>query len=86
MGVLPLEFREGENAKSLGLSGEESFTIEGIKAGLKPRQHIEVKACGANGKDLNFTAIVRLESPVEIEYFVNGGILPTVLRQMLTRK
>ncbi len=79
MGVLPLQFAEGESYDSLGISGRESFTIRGLNDSLQPRQIIEVEA---NTK--KFGAICRLDTPVEIEYYKNGGILPTVLRRFLS--
>lgn len=77
MGILPLEFKNGENVESLGLKGDEIFEFSGISENLKPGQDIIVKA---NGKE--FTTTCRLDTPVEIEYFRNGGILQTVLRKL----
>ncbi|MBI2069305.1 MAG: aconitate hydratase AcnA [Elusimicrobia bacterium] len=85
MGVLPLQFNKGDSAADLGLTGEEEFTIEGIKSGLKPRQELVVKAV-KSGKASSFPVTVRLESPIEVDYYANGGILPAVLRQMLRSK
>ncbi len=84
MGVLPLQFREGESWRSLGLTGREIYDIEGIDDGLQPRQELTVRARGESGEKV-FTVIARLDTPVEVEYYRNGGILHTVLRQMLTR-
>ena len=75
MGVLPLQFPEGENAESLGLSGEEEFTITGLGDGSA--KEVSVKA-----DDKEFTARVRIDTPKEVEYFRHGGILPFVLRQL----
>jgi aconitate hydratase len=77
MGVLPLQFLPGQNRDSLNLTGQETFTIEGLSNDLKPGQKVLVKA---DGKP--FEAITRLDTPVEIEYYRNGGILQTVLRQL----
>jgi len=82
MGILPLAFKEGESAESLGLTGEEVFDFEGIDENLKPRQNITVSAF-ANGKKKAFTVTCRLDTPVEIDYFKNGGILQTVLRKLV---
>ncbi|MBI4668923.1 MAG: aconitate hydratase AcnA [Elusimicrobia bacterium] len=82
MGILPLQFKEGQNIKSLGLTGEETFTIRGISQGLKPRQEMTVEVTRKDGTSFNFQAIARLASAVEAGYFANGGILPAVLRQM----
>ncbi len=82
MGVLPLQFMPGQNAKSLGLTGEEEFDIEGLNDGLKPRSTITVKAHKPDGTFTTFEAFVRIDTPVEIDYYRNGGILPTVLRKL----
>ncbi len=82
MGVLPLQFMPGENAKTLGLTGEEEFDIDGLNDDLKPRSQITVKAVAANGSVKTFEALVRIDTPVEIDYYRNGGILPTVLRNL----
>jgi aconitate hydratase len=81
MGVLPLQFREGENAASLGLSGAEKYTIGGI-AELKPRQDVEVKVTRDNGEEFSFTARCRIDTFNELEYFKAGGILQYVLRRL----
>ncbi len=83
MGVLPLEFLAGENAKSLGLSGRERFDITGIAEGFAPRKPMQVRAYGDRGQEITFTAVARVDTPVEVSYFQHGGILQYVLRQML---
>ena len=82
MGVLPLQYTQGESAESLGLSGHESFDISGL-AGLEPGKQLAVKATSDEGKEKEFDLKARVDSPVEVEYLRNGGILQTVLRQML---
>jgi aconitate hydratase len=81
MGVLPLEFSGGQSADSLGLSGRETFDIEGI-AGLRPGQELAVRAIPESGAPIVFHVRVRIDTPVELEYYRNGGILPCVLRQL----
>ena len=81
MGVLPLIFPEGENADSLGLDGTESFDIP-ASADLVPLSSIKVKATKENGEIIEFDAVVRLDTPVEVDYYRNGGILQTVLRNL----
>ncbi|MCZ6635502.1 MAG: aconitate hydratase AcnA [bacterium] len=83
MGVLPLEFKNGENAESLGLSGKEVFDITGVAGDLKPLQDVTVTARGDDGSEKTFLATVRIDTPVEIDYYRNGGILHTVLRKFL---
>jgi aconitate hydratase len=83
MGVLPLVFLPGQSAESLGLSGEETLDITGLSDGLKPGQHIQVRATAPDGKTQEFEVVVRIDTPIEVEYYRNGGILHTVLRRML---
>jgi aconitate hydratase len=83
MGVLPLQYREGENAASLGLTGTETFTISGLAGGITPGQEVEVVARADDGTETRLGAIVRIDGPAEVEYFRHGGILQMVLRQML---
>ncbi|RST30026.1 aconitate hydratase AcnA [Sphingomonas ginkgonis] len=81
MGVLPLQFKDGETAQSLGLTGAESFTITGV-AGIKPRQDVTVSVRTAAGEEKSFTARCRIDTYNELEYFHAGGILPYVLRKL----
>jgi aconitate hydratase len=84
MGVLPLQFKSGATRETLGLTGEEVFAIEGLDNSLKPLQDVTVRAKPAEGagREKTFPATVRIDTPVEIEYYRNGGILHTVLRKM----
>jgi aconitate hydratase len=81
MGVLPLTFPEGENADSLGLDGTETFDIP-ASADLIPLSSITVTANKTDGSQISFQAMVRLDTPVEVEYYRQGGILQTVLRNL----
>ena len=83
MGVLPLVYEPGQNAESLGLTGREKITIEGVDANLQPRQKLNVKATREDGSVVSFQATVRLDTPVDVLYFNNGGILQTVLRSLM---
>ncbi|MCC7031891.1 MAG: aconitate hydratase AcnA [Acidobacteria bacterium] len=85
MGVLPLQFVEGQSAGSLGLSGREVFAIEGVGTGLKPRSTVTVTATGEDGSTKSFTAAVRIDTPEELTAFSHGGILPYVLRQLVKK-
>ncbi len=82
MGILPLQFSEGESAESLGLNGSEAFDIGGLKS-LTPGQTITVTATSTNGEVKTFSVIARIDTANELEYFYHGGILPYVLRQAL---
>lgn len=83
MGVLPLQFEEGENIDSLGLDGKERFFIEGLHDGILPRSKVKVRAVKKNGQEVIFQAVTRLDTPTEVEYYRNGGILQTILRRLL---
>ena len=83
MGVLPLVYRPGQSRATLGLTGHEIFDIQ-IGDDLKPLQEVKVRAMPKEGKPIEFTAICRIDTPVEIEYYRNGGILHTVLRKMIS--
>lgn len=83
MGVLPLEFTGGENAKSLGLTGFETYDIRGIEEGLKPGTELTVKAFFEDGSEKEFKVKVRIDTPQELEYYRHGGILHYVLRQLV---
>ena len=85
MGVLPLQYKEGESAATLGLTGNEAFTITGIAHDIKPSKEIEVIAKREDGSEIKFKAIARLDSSIEIEYYRHGGILQYVLRQFLEK-
>ena len=83
MGVLPLKFAEGQNAESLALDGSEVFSIEGLSDKVQPKSEITVKAKKSDGKVIEFKAAVLLNTDVEVNYYRNGGILHTVLRNLM---
>jgi len=82
MGVLPLQFLDGQNRESLGLTGREQFTINGIAEGLVPGQLLTVQAMRDDGNTVTFQVRSRLDSAIDIEYYRHGGILPFVLRRL----
>jgi aconitate hydratase len=82
MGVLPLQFAPGDSPERLGLTGRESFAIRGLGEGLRARQSVTVVATGDDGKERRFEAIARLDGPIEVDYYRQGGILPAVLRRL----
>ena len=82
MGILPLQFSPGENAATLGLTGREAYTIELPDGGPAPRSRLRVLARADDGKERRFEAIVRLDGPIELDYYRQGGILPAVLRRL----
>ena len=85
MGVLPLQYMNGDTAEKLGLTGNESFTITGIAEDIRPLKYLEVIAKKEDGSEIKFHVIARMDSKIEIEYYRNGGILQYVLRQFLKK-
>ncbi|MHA0033925.1 aconitate hydratase AcnA [Deinococcus sp. PESE-13] len=84
MGVLPLQYKNGETADSLGINGDETFEFV-LPGDLKPRQDVTVKVTGKDGNTRDITVMCRIDTPVEIDYYKNGGILQTVLRGILSK-
>ncbi len=87
MGVLPLQFKPGDTASSLGLTGRERYDVRGLADGLTPRQSVTIEAtrdpeAGGDGSTVRFEAIARLDGPIEVDYYRQGGILPAVLRRL----
>ena len=80
MGVLPLQYKSGDCAETLGLSGRETYSVTGLQNGTA--KTVTVTAVGANGDEKSFDATVRIDTPQEVEYYQNGGILHYVLRQL----
>jgi aconitate hydratase len=83
MGVLPLQFEEGTSAQSLSLDGTETFDIAGVEAGLRPMQKATLRIHRSAGTTDEVAVIVRIDTPIEVDYYVHGGILPFVLRQLM---
>jgi aconitate hydratase len=88
MGVLPLQFKPGDSAASLGLTGRETYAVRGLAEGLSPRQSVVVtatrdEAAGGDGGEVRFEAIARLDGPIDVDYYRAGGILPAVLRRLV---
>ena len=85
MGVLPCQFQEGDNAQTLGLDGTESFDLTGIDCDVRPRQQATLVIRRANGETAEAKLLVRIDTPIEAEYYRHGGILPYMLRQLAKR-
>jgi aconitate hydratase len=85
MGVLPLQFKEGVSVKSLGLDGSETYDVLGLGAGLKPQQDLTLRVARARGETLDVPVRCRIDTPIEVAYYQHGGILPYVLRQILSK-
>jgi aconitate hydratase len=86
MGVLPLQFAEGTTAQSLGLDGSEKFSITGLSDSIKPGQQVTLEIEDKNAEKRSVPVKLRIDTPIEIDYYRHGGILPFVLRQLLGRK
>ena len=86
MGVLPLQFKEGQSATSLSLDGTETFDLTGLESvNVHPRQEVTLTVRRADGSTIESHVILRIDTPIEVEYYKAGGILPYVLRQLLSR-
>jgi aconitate hydratase len=85
MGVLPLQFLDGTTAQSLGLDGSEKFSITGLSDSIKPGQQVTLEIESANGEKRALPVKLRIDTPIEIDYYRHGGILPFVLRQLLAK-
>ncbi len=83
MGVLPCQFPEGVSAESLGIAGSETFDLVGLEAGIHPRQMVELTIRSADKSERRVPLLVRIDTPIEVDYYRHGGILPYVLRQLL---
>ena len=80
--ILPLQFKDGTSAQTLNLDGTETFDISGLAHGLKPQQELTVSVRRANGREEAVPVICRIDTPIELEYYQHGGILPYILRQL----
>ncbi len=83
MGVLPLQFKDGDSAESLGISGEETFDVSGIEAGIRPQQDVTVTIHRRDGSSQQVSMLLRIDTATEVDYYLHGGILPYVLRELL---
>jgi len=83
MGVLPLQFEEGTSAQTLGLDGSETFDVVGLSEDVKPRQKLTLRITWADGKTQEVPVMLRIDTPIEVEYYRHGGILPFVLRELM---
>ncbi len=83
MGVLPLQFKGNDSAQSLGIVGDETFDIEGLDSEIKPQQDVTLVIKRANGETKRVKVLLRIDTPIEVDYYKHGGILPFVLRQLL---
>ncbi|MCA1801466.1 MAG: hypothetical protein LC662_03295 [Rhodothermaceae bacterium] len=82
MGALPLQFSQGDHPEKLGLDGTEFYSID-VDNDIKPRQKVPVTARKADGSEVKFETVCRIDTPVEVDYYRNGGILHTVLRKFM---
>jgi aconitate hydratase len=85
MGVLPLQFKNGESAESLGLKGDESFAITGIAGGIKPQMDVTLTITRKDGSTHSTQLLLRIDTPIEVDYYLHGGILPYVLRELINK-
>jgi aconitate hydratase len=85
MGVLPCQFKNGESAAQLGITGEELYTLRGLEAGVTPGQEVTLAVQRSDGTTREVSLLLRIDTPIEVEYYKHGGILPYVLRQLLKK-
>jgi len=85
MGVLPCQFEEGTSAQALRLDGSETVDLAGLGSGIRPRQGLALIIHRSSGKSEEVPLVLRIDTPIEVDYYQHGGILPYVLRQLLTR-
>ena len=85
MGVLPLQFKDNDSAASLGLTGDESFDIGGIDENLKPQQDVTLTITRRDGSTQQVPLLLRIDTPIEVDYYRHGGILPYVLRELVSK-
>ena len=85
MGVLPLQFKEGTSARTLNLDGTETFDVLGLGQDLKPQQDLTLRISRPNGQVETLPVKCRIDTPIEVDYYQHGGILPFVLRQLVTQ-
>ena len=86
MGVLPMQFADGTNAQTLGLDGSETYAIAGLSDAIEPGQMVTLEITRKDGKREAIPVRLRIDTPIEIDYYRHGGILPFVLRELMTRK
>jgi aconitate hydratase len=82
MGILPLQFADGASRETLGLTGKEVYSVDGISPGVSPGKRMTVEAV-LDGRKTAFQAVARIDTPEEVRYFLHGGILPYVLRRLI---
>ena len=85
MGVLPCQFKDGVTAQTLSLDGTEAFDITGLEDGIRPMMNVNLVIHRANGEPQEIPVILRIDTPIEVEYYLHGGILPYVLRQLIAK-
>ena len=85
MGVLPCQFKDGVTAQTLGLNGTETFDLIGLEPAIKPRQDVILVIHRANGETREVAVTARIDTPIEVEYYLHGGILQYVLRQLIAK-
>jgi aconitate hydratase len=83
MGVLPCQFREGDGAQALGLNGTETFDLVGLQEGIAPRKELTLVVHRVDGATDEVPVTLRIDTPIEVDYYLHGGILPYVLRQLM---
>jgi aconitate hydratase len=84
MGVLPLQFKGADSAQTLGITGEETFDVVGLENGIKPQMDVTLVIHRKDGTKKEVTVLLRIDTPIEVDYYLHGGILPFVLRELMS--
>jgi aconitate hydratase len=83
MGVLPCQFKGADSADSLGIRGDETFDVTGIESGIRPQMDVTLTIHRRDGTSQRVAVLLRIDTPIEVDYYLNGGILPFVLRELV---
>jgi aconitate hydratase len=83
MGVLPCQFKGNDSVASLGIRGDETFDVTGVEAGIRPQMDVTLTIHRKDGSTQSVPVLLRIDTPIEVDYYLHGGILPFVLRELL---
>jgi aconitate hydratase len=85
MGVLPCQFKGSDTVDSLGIKGDEEFDLVGVEGGIKPQMDVTLVIKRKDGTKKEVTVLLRIDTPIEVDYYLHGGILPYVLRELISK-
>ena len=85
MGVLPCQFKGSDSAESLGIKGDETFDVVGLEGGIRPQMDVTLVIHRKDGSEKKVPVLLRIDTPIEVDYYLHGGILPFVLRELVAK-